>query len=95
MTFKELKRSSLYQSSDLDDMEVMICVSRKGKRQYEPLCFLGICPIEGSEFIVIGGLTEIQRMVENGEMEKPKGYIDPSQTRDLIEGENDDTERGS
>jgi len=85
MTFKELKKSSLYQTSDFDDMQVMICVSRNGKRQYEPLCFLGICPLKGSEFVVIGGLTEIQRMVENGEMDKPDGYVDPKSTNDLFD----------
>lgn len=84
MKFKELKKSSLYQTSDFDDMEVMISVARNGKREYEPLCFLGICPVEGNEFVVVGGLTEVQRMVENGEMEKPKGYITPEQTKGLI-----------
>lgn len=87
MKLRELKKSTLYQSSDLDDMEVMVCVARNGKRQYEPLCFLGYMPIEGHEFVVVGGLTEIQRMVESGEMDKPEGYIDPSQTNDLIEGD--------
>lgn len=85
MKFKDLKKSTLYQTSDFDDMDVMICVSRNGKRQYEPLCFLGICPLEGDEFVVIGGLTEIQRMVENGEMDKPDGYIDPKDTDDLFD----------
>lgn len=87
MKLSQLKKSSLYQSSDLDDMEVMICVSRKGKRQYEPLVFMGIQPyptISEGAFIVLGGLSEVQRMVEAGEMEKPDGYIEPSQTKGLM-----------
>lgn len=84
MTFSELKKSSIYQTSDFDDMQVMISVARNGKREYEPLCFLGICPVEGSEFVVIGGLTEVQRMVETGEMEKPTGYITPEQTKGIL-----------
>jgi len=90
MKLKELKKSTLYQSSDLDDMEVMICVSRNGKPQYEPLCFLAWVPEPGLEFIVLGGLTEIQRQVETGKMKAPDGFIPSSQTKDLIEG--DDTE---
>ncbi len=77
MTFGELKRSTLYQTSDFDDLPVMICVSRKGKKQLEPLCFLGLMPGTNPELVVIGGLTEIQRMVEGGEIPKPKDYIDP------------------
>ena len=80
MTLKELKNSSLYQSSDLDDMQVMIAVSRNGKTQYEPLCFMGWSPLEGVStggFVVLGGLTEIQRMVESGQMKAPEGYISP------------------
>lgn len=84
MTLKELKKSTLYQSSDLDDMDVMICVTRNGKRQYEPLCFLGWMPIEGNEFVVLGGLTEVQRMVEHGEMDAPPGYIRPEQSEPYL-----------
>lgn len=87
MKLKDLKKSTLYQSSDLDDMEVMLCVSRDGKQQYEPLCFMGWVPLEGHEFVVLGGLTEIQRLVESGQMEKPAGYIPPSETKHLIEGD--------
>lgn len=84
MTLRELKKSTLYQSSDLDDMPVMVCVTRNGKRQYEPLCFLGWMPIEGNEFVVLGGLTEVQRMVENGEMKAPPGYIKPEQSEPYL-----------
>lgn len=85
MKLKDLKKSTLYQSSDLDDMEVMIAVCRKGKTQYEPLCFLGIVPMEGNEFVIVGGLTEVQRMVEAGQLKAPPGYISPEQTKDLID----------
>lgn len=77
MNLKDLKRSTIYQSSDLDDMTVMVAVSRNGKRQLEPLCFLGYSANPG--FIIIGGLTEVQRMVENGEIQEPVDYIPPSE----------------
>jgi hypothetical protein len=86
MKLKDLKKSTLYQSSDLDDMEVMLCVSRDGKQQYEPLCFMGWVPLEGHEFVVLGGLTEVQRLVETGKMKKPEGFIPSSETKDIIEG---------
>jgi len=84
MTFKELKKSTLYQTSDIDDMHVMLCVSRNGKQQLEPLSYLAINTAAGREFVIIGGLTELQRMVESGEMPKPEGYVDPSITDPLI-----------
>lgn len=77
MTLKELKKTSMYQSSDLDDMNVMIVVSRNGKRQMEPLCFLGFSVTPDPGFVVVGGLTEVQRMVEGGELAKPDDYIPP------------------
>ena len=87
MKLKDLKQSILCQSSDLDDMEVMLCVSRKGERQYEPVAFFGYAPLEDKSFVVFGGLTEIQRMVESGDLPKPDGYIEPSVTDKLITGE--------
>jgi hypothetical protein len=83
MKLKELKKSTLYQSSDLDEMEIMIAVCRNGQTQYEPLCFMGWQPLpenpEGG-FVVIGGLTEIQRLVESGKIPAPEGYISPEQS---------------
>lgn len=77
MTLRELKKSTIYQSSDLDDMTVMIAVSRNGKRQLEPLCFLGFSVAPEPGIVIIGGLTEVQRMVEGGELAKPDDYIPP------------------
>ena len=94
MTLKQLKQSTLYQSSDLDDMEVMVSVARNGKRHLEPLCFLGMIPVNDTGIVVAGGLTEIQRMVEAGELAAPKGYIKPTtELTDLIEG--NDSAKGS
>jgi len=93
MTLKQLKESTLYQSSDLDDMEVFVSVSRDGKRQLEPLVFLGMLPLGDKGCIIAGGLTEMQRMVEKGELAPPEGYIKPTkQLTDLIEGNEDDAE---
>lgn len=94
MTLKELKKSTLYQSSDLEDMQVVVCVSRNGKRQYEPLCFLGYIPVEGAECVVLGGLSETQRMVENGELAKPVGYTEPEPfDTDVFGPDKEDEER--
>jgi len=93
MKLKDLKKSTLYQSSDLDDMIVMLCVTRNGKQEYEPLCFMGWMPMKEDpekSFVVLGGLTEIQRMVENGEMKKPRGYISPKDASDLFKDPSDD-----
>ena len=92
MTLKELKKSTMYQTSDFDDLHVMVCVSRNGKRQLEPLCFLGLAPVANPEMVVIGGLTEIQRMVEKGEIPKPEGYIDPSVSDPIVLDNEDESE---
>ncbi len=94
MKLKELKASTLYQSSDLDDMEIMLCVTRNGKQQYEPLCFAGWVPMKDNpeaSFVVLGGLTEIHRMVESGEMKKPKGYIAPETDNGFIDTDDSPT----
>lgn len=80
----------MFQSSDFDDMQVMICITRNGKRQYEPLSFLGWAPLDEHSFMVLGGLTEVQRRVEAGEMPAPVGYLPPSQTHAIIEGDGED-----
>lgn len=97
MTLKQLKESTLYQSSDLDDMEVLVSVSRDGKRQLEPLVFLGMLPMGERGCVIAGGLTEMQRMVEKGELAPPEGYIKPTQElKDLIEGNDEgDSTKGS
>jgi hypothetical protein len=85
MKFKELKKSAMFQSSDFDDMEVMICIARDGKRQYEPLSFLGWVPLNDHAFMVVGGFTEIQRRVELGEMTPPDGYVTPTNGEGFVE----------
>ena len=71
-------------------MEVMISICRDGKRQLEPLCFLGWLPVGENGVVLAGGLTEIQRMVETGVIAPPEGYIKPSKrVTDIIEGNDD------
>lgn len=84
MKLKDLKKSTLYQSSDLDDMTIMIAVCRNGVTQYEPLCFMGWHPLPETPaggFVVIGGLTELQRLVESGKMKAPEGYVSPDESK--------------
>ncbi len=78
MKLGALKKSLAKFPPDMDDMEVIVVVARKDKKEYEPLCFTGYPPLKGSECIALGSLTAVQQMVENGEIPKPKGYIDPN-----------------
>jgi hypothetical protein len=83
MTFRELKNSTLYQSSDLDDFEVYISIAREGKRQLEQLSFTGFTTIGDVSILVIGGLTDAVRMIESGEMVKPDDYDDGGDDKQL------------
>jgi hypothetical protein len=89
MKLGDLKKSLSKFPPDMNDMEVIIVVARKDKKEYEPLCFTGYLPLKGSECIALGTLTAVQCMVKNGEMPKPKGYIDPDDSNPLLfdEGE--------
>lgn len=90
MTLGQLKKSLAKHPPDMDDMEINLAVSRGGKGQCEPLCFVGYLPIPGKETIILGGLTEVQRMVEKGEIKPPEGYIDPSETDSKLFGEGEE-----
>ena len=90
MNLGELKKSLAKHPPDMDDMEMMVLIARNGKKHYEPLSFVGYMPMPGNEFIVLGSLTAIQNMVENGELEKPPGYIDPEDSDPLIFGKEND-----
>ncbi len=90
MQLGDLKKALAKYPPDMNDIEVMVVVSRKGKRQAEPLCFVGYLPKQGLEHVVLGTLTEVQRMVENGELEKPEGYIGPEETDSRLFDEGED-----
>lgn len=77
MRLGELKKSTLYQSSDLDEMEIYMSITRNGKQQLEPLCYLGVEMNSSQGVIIVGGLSDIQYSVECGAMKPPKGYVKP------------------
>ena len=79
MKLKDLKKSLAKLPPDMDDMEVMTAYAVKGERHYELLCFTGLVPLEGHEFIVLGTISEMHRMVEAGQITKPDGYITPEE----------------
>ena len=55
--------------------------------------FWGMIPIGDTGVIVAGGLSEIQRMVEAGEMSQPEGYFPPSdKITELVEKRNSDND---
>jgi hypothetical protein len=74
MTLKELKLSLRKLSPDMDDMQVLLVFARDGKRQLECVAFTGYIPGPGAECVAVGGMSEIQRRVEAGEMPPPDGY---------------------
>lgn len=77
MKLGELKKSLAKYPPDMDDMEILLTIARDNERQIEPLCFVGYLPLQNHECVVLGGLTEVQRMVKAGEIPKPDGYIEP------------------
>jgi hypothetical protein len=78
MKLGDLKKSLQKFPPDMDDMEVMVAYTKdKVVRTYDPLCFTGYMPLPKYEFIVLGTLSEIQRMVKTGEIAKPDDFIEP------------------
>lgn len=77
MTLKEFKQKILAQSSDFDDMEVILLTAHSKNREFDNYSFMGwVKTLDGAtNAFAIGGLTEIQRMVEKGEMAAPQGYV--------------------
>jgi len=87
MKLGELKKSLHKLPPDMDDMEVVVLYALNDQRQFDLLCFTGYIPMKGREMIGLGTLSEVQRMVEHGEMEKPEGYIEPDvndQSKDTL-----------
>lgn len=77
MTLGELKSSLNKLPPDMNDMEVIVSYAINGEPEYELLCFTGYFPLKGHECIILGTMTEIQRKVENGEVDPPEGYKSP------------------
>lgn len=84
MNLGELKASFAKLPSDMDKMEVMVAYAINGKREYELVCFTGFVPLENG-FVVVGALSETQRMVETGQITKPEGYISPEEYKKFME----------
>lgn len=80
MKLGDLKKALAKFPPDMHDMEVALVYAKDDKRRYDLLTFVGYIPLKGTEAIALGGLSELQRMVENGTMEKPDGYIPPSES---------------
>ena len=59
---------------DMDDMQVLLVYACDGKTQLECVAFTGYIPVPGAECVAVGGMSEIQRRVEAGEMPPPTGY---------------------
>jgi hypothetical protein len=78
MKVKELKLSLQKVPGDMDDLEVIIIYAdENNKRCFDLLAFTGYIPNDGSESLILGTLSEIQRMVEAKECPEPPGYIKP------------------
>ncbi len=90
MRVGDLKKALAKLPPDMNDMEIMVCVARHGKKQYEPLCASGYLPMPGNEMIILVTLTGVQRMVMDGELEAPDGYIYPEDSNEKLFGDDDD-----
>lgn len=90
MRLGDLKKGLAKLPPDMNDMEVYVAVCRRGKKQVEPLCASGYLPLPGKESIILVGLTEIQRLVESGELERPDGYIDPEDSNPKLFDDDDE-----
>ena len=79
MRLRELKLSLAKLPPDMDDMEVLMTYHfPKGETEFECLCFTGYLPIKGRECIVLGSMSAIKQMIDDGEIPKPEGYEDDS-----------------
>ncbi len=74
MKLGELKKSLAKLPPDMDDMQVLLVYARDGKTQLECVAFTGYIPTPGLECVAVGGMSEIKRRVEAGEMPPPVGY---------------------
>ena len=74
MNVGQLKAALAKLPPDMNDMQVLMIYAPDGKSQLECAAFMGYIPVKGTECIVIGGVSEVQRRVESGEMPKPSGY---------------------
>jgi len=83
MNLGQLKLSLTRLPKDMDNCEVVISYALNGERQYDLLCAAGYLPMEENVVIALVSLTEIQRQVESGQLEKPAGYTPPS----VVEGD--------
>lgn len=93
MKVGDLKKALAKLPPDMHDMEVMVQFARNGKKYYEPLCASGYLPLPGNEMIILVTLTGIQRMVMDGEIERPDGYIEPKDSNPKL-FDDDDSDDG-
>lgn len=80
MKIGELKTALTRFPPDMDDTEIFILTSTDNKTNYDLATALGYVNFNENVYPVIVGLSEIQRRVENGEMDKPEGYTAPENT---------------
>ena len=74
MTLGNLKTALAKFPPDMNDMQMIVVYATEGKTKIELVGFVGYIPTKGLECIAVGGLSEIKRRVEAGEMPPPDGY---------------------
>ena len=77
MNLGELRKSIGKLPPDMNDMEVFVIYFSNGERRVENLCFTGYLPLKDHECIILGTLSEVERMIQNGEQIFPDGEIPP------------------
>jgi hypothetical protein len=77
MKIGELRTAMARFPPDMDDTEVFMMTSVDNKTTYDQLTGFGYITFDENVHPVLVGLSEIQRRVESGEMDKPDGYFPP------------------
>jgi len=88
MKIGDLKKALSRFPPDMDDTGIIMVTSSKGKTTFDLLAGVGYMPLNGTGVPALVGLTEIQRQVEAGKLEKPEGYKPlPPDPDDVVPGD--------
>lgn len=77
MKVGDLKKTVAKLPDDLDHMELLTVGNHFGERVYDNVGGIGILPMGKDTCIAIISASEIHRLVADGKIEKPEGYIPP------------------
>ncbi len=76
MNVGDLKQLLSKLPPDCDDLSMILVSAQDGETGHDLLVGLGYVELGEKTLIALIGYREIQRRVQSGQMEKPKGYVD-------------------